>query len=45
MKQKSKVNHLPNKNPVRDMLNENHAADFSSAALRRLALFQQGRIR
>jgi len=45
MKQKTKPNYLTNKNPVREMLNDNHVADFSSATLRRLALFQQGRMR
>ncbi|WP_154676011.1 hypothetical protein [Bacillus dakarensis] len=45
MPQKVKIDHIPNSNPIRERLKNKDAADFSSATLRRLALFQQGRMR
>lgn len=36
---------LPNLNPLRKHLNNRGRADFSSAALRRIALLNQGRSR
>ena len=39
------INDIPSSNPLRDRIRSRHAADFSTASLRRIALMYQGRER